>query len=238
MRRAKSSLHPSTRSTYSGCIFHAPYAEPNWRTTSESWYHVDNPKPRPGSLSGQRVVFPGILNLEAVTAETGGFVCIPKSHKVFSGSAHEGRVKHTLTFVSTTTFLTRNPTNESEINCIHNLSSSAQEDDAVPYSSGTHVSYTVQRQAPCLIRQMLGQKSPSCFVWQHLFPCAPGRGPLGSADRSMRRKLVEQRQCINSHIPYAVATQRQVASAVFYEGVWDDEACMQMIGIEKSEENS
>ena len=75
-------------------LFRPHGVNPAWKTTAEPWYHVDNPKPD-ASLKQEKVVFPGVLNLMEVSADTGGFVCVPKSHLLLgkrpsADSVHEG----------------------------------------------------------------------------------------------------------------------------------------------------
>ena len=65
-------------------VFRPHGLNPAWQTTSTPWFHIDNPKPDPGKpLTQQRVVFPGVVNLMDVSADTGGFCCIPRSHLLF-----------------------------------------------------------------------------------------------------------------------------------------------------------
>jgi len=206
-------------------------AENNWRTTSVPWYHVDNPKPQPGSLRGQRVIFPGILNLEPVTAESGGFVCVPKSHKLFAGSAHEGESETYLDLEKYNNFVESEP-NQRVGNKIHT--------QPILVCTGQQRRGTLLIWDPRLVHcstsslaapdEVNARAAEPRLLRLATFVSLCPRAWSTVADRQARRQLVEQRQCINSHIPYAVVTQRRVDSAVFYEGLWEDDECLGLIG--------
>uniref|UniRef100_A0A0G4I4N2 Uncharacterized protein n=1 Tax=Chromera velia CCMP2878 TaxID=1169474 RepID=A0A0G4I4N2_9ALVE len=57
-------------------IFRPFGIDSRWATMRHPWYHIDNPKP-----SLDRFGISGGLYVTQVTAETGGFVAIPKSHR-------------------------------------------------------------------------------------------------------------------------------------------------------------
>ena len=215
-------------------IFRPHGLNPAWRTTSSPWFHIDNPKPDPGMpLKQQRVVFPGVVNLMDVSPDTGGFCCIPKSHLQFGVLDRDAG--EYLDVARYTNFIDSEP---------NQLAGNKSYTQPVLICTGGRRG-TLLLWDPRLVHCSTASLTPSernpracrpellrLAAWVSMCP----RTWAMPDDLSARYDLVKERMCINSHIPYAVLTQRRIESMVFYEDVWTDAAALEMIGTDVDQE--
>ena len=212
-------------------VFRPHGLNPAWRTTSEPWFHIDNPKPDPGvPLRNQRVVFPGVVNIMDVSADTGGFCCIPKSHHLF-GQLRTDAGEY-LDVAQYTNYIDSEP-NRHTGNTSHTqpvlICTGGRRgtlliwDPRLVHCSTASLTAANRRASrPDLLR---------LAAWVSMCP----RVWANQADLLARLNLVKERMCINSHIPYAVTTQRRVESMVFYQNIWSDAEALEMIGADGDE---
>jgi len=207
----------------------------SWRTTSEPWYHVDNPKPDPSlGLHQPKLVFPGVLNVMDVSADTGGFVCVPKSHLLFGTRPEVNSTTEDdyLDLAPFNNFLESEP-NERVGNTMHTqpvlLTTGGRRGTLIIWDPRTvHCSTSSLTPDDENVRA----KEPELLRLANFLSLCPASWATPGA-LVQRRELVEARTCANTSIPFAVMTQRRFEAVAFYEGFWQDEEAMQMVwGVE------
>ena len=212
-------------------LFRPHGVNPAWKTTAEPWYHVDNPKPD-ASLRQEKVVFPGMINLMEVSADTGGFVCVPKSHLLLgkrpsADSVHEGE------------YLDLEPYDnfvDSEANA--RAGNTLHTQPILPTTGGRRGTLLVwdPRLVHCSTcsltppeRNARAREARLLRLAAFVAAC-PARWASAEAI-AQRRRMVSERMCANTHIPWMgdAATQRRFEAVAFYEGVWDDADAVRLI---------
>jgi len=205
-------------------IFRPHGLNPEWRTIDKGWYHIDNPKP---DINMTHPVYTAVVNLQDVSAETGGFVCVPKSHKLFGKAQRDAS--------SMCDYLSLTPYNNfvnSEPNKI--------------------VGNKVHTQ-PILV--CTGGKSGCIIIWDpRTVHCSTSS--LHTSDRANkgellrlasfismvpkswaseevlqeRRELVKHRQTVGSHVPHLVCVKRRTAAVSVHPDIDCDPAIQRLIG--------
>ena len=215
-----------------------------WRTTSEPWYHVDNPKPDPRlGLHQPRLVFPGVLNLMPVSADSGGFVAVPRSHLLFGARPNADSV------ASESDYLDISPFNnylDSEPNHRVVPTNTLHTQPILVCTGGRRGTITIwdPRLVHCSTSSLTPLLSggdeparaskhaacePRLLRLASFVSLCPASWAVDADALAQRRKLVEERVCANSHIPYGVFTQRRFECLAFYEGIWADEAALRLV---------
>ena len=202
-----------------------------WRTTAEPWYHVDNPKPNPRlGLRQPKLVFPGVLNLKDVSAETGGFVCVPKSHLLF-GARPNAEVATEADYLDLAPF---DNFCESEPN--GRVGNTAHTQPVLVCTGGRRGTLTIwdPRLVHCSTSSLVPAEQnerasePDLLRLASFVSLCPASWATPDGVKQ-KLGLVEQRICANSHIPYAVNTQRRFQAIAFYDGLWADEEALELV---------
>jgi len=213
-------------------VFRPHGLRPEWRTTARPWYHVDNPKPDPRlGLRQPRLVFPGVLNLMPVSADSGGFVAVPRSHTLF-GARPDADTP------SESDYLDLSPYN----NFVHSepntrIGNTLHTQPILVCTGGRRGTLTIwdPRLVHCSTSSLTPSDEPNHAARQPRllrlasFVALCPAAWASSDDLKQRRKLVEDKQCANSHIPYGVFTQRRFECLAFYDGLWTDEVALRLV---------
>ena len=193
-------------------VFKPHGINPAWRTTSTPWFHIDNPKPDPGiPINKQKVVFEGIVNLVDVSADTGGFCCVPKSHLQYGQQV--GKEGQYLDVTRYTSFIDSEPNERTG-----NKSYTQPVMLCTGGVRGTLVLWD-PRLAHCSSSSLTPDsanqraKEPRVLRLAGFLSMCP-KAWATPADIAARLKVVEDRMCINTHVPHCVGSRRADLSAL------------------------
>ena len=210
-------------------IFRPHGIQPDWKTTSDPWYHIDNPKPDASlPLDRQQFGFNGALNLMDVSSETGGFTCVPKSHLMFGeGSCDSDSKCGYLSLDSFTNYIKSEP-NERTGNTKH--------------TQPILVCTNGKRGCLILFDPRLVHCSTSSLVFGErihraellrlsTFICMVPRKWASKQTLEERAELIARRECIHSHFPHKIVINRRQPAVTFSSSLYEDEAIKQILGL-------
>ena len=206
----------------------------DWKTTAEPWYHVDSDSRPERTRPHGGLVFPGVVNLYEVSAATGGFVAVPKSHAAYQPrgtTMSEGGGGGYLDVRAYVNYVDSEP-NQLTGNTLHTQ-------PILVCTGGRRGTLTRwdPRLVHCWTSSLLpAEANPRASEPRPLrlagFVALCPRAWWATAEAlAARKRLVEERTCLNSQIPYAIVTQRRFPSIAFCEGLWDDPLALRMLGI-------
>ena len=205
-----------------------------WRTTAEPWYHVDNDSRPERTRPHGGLVFPGVVNLYEVSAATGGFVAVPKSHAAYQprgATTSEIGGSGYLDVRAYTNYIDSEP-NQRTGNTLHTQ-------PILVCTGGRRGTLTIwdPRLVHCSTSSLLpAEANPRASEPRPLrlagFVSLCPRAWASAEALSARKRLVEERTCLNTQIPYAVVTQRRFPAVAFDESLWDDPLAVRMLGID------
>ena len=229
--------HDDQLSSINGINVFRPHGlHPTWRTTAQPWYHVDNDTRPERTEPHGGWIFPGIVNLYPVSAASGGFVAVPKSHLLYQprcassvSIVHEEHGSGYLDLSAFTNYIDSEP-NARAGNSLHTqpiLVCTEQRgtltvwDPRLVHCSTSSLlppEENVLAREPQLLR-LAGYVSLCPRAW-------------ASADAlAARRQLAEERTCLNSAVPYDIVRKRSGPAIAWYQGLWEDEAALRLLGV-------
>ena len=218
-------------------VFRPHGIDASWMTTGEPWYHVDNDSRPERTTPHGGLIFPGVLNLREVSAATGGFVAVPKSHLLYgrrrgfvddddAGKSEEaGRYLDLIEFDN---FLDSEP-NARTGNTVHT------QPILVCHEQRGCLTIWDPRLVHCSTSALLPAEAnararePRLLRLASFLSLCP-RAWASEAALAERVRLAEERTCLNSAIPYACLRKRNFQSLAFYEGLWNDAEAMRLLG--------
>ncbi len=213
-------------------IFRPHGVRQEWRTTSDPWYHIDNPKPDVGvPLDRQQYGFNGALNLIDVSSETGGFVCVPKSHLMFGeGSCDRDSKCGYLTLDAFTNYI-KSDANERTGNTRHTqpilVCTSGQRGCLILFDPRL-----VHCSTSSIVPDEVNERAKRFELLRlSTFICMVPRKWASGDTLIERTRLIARRECIHSHFPHKIVVNRRQPAVSFCESIYEDDAIKTILGI-------